>query len=1022
MPVKDTSASQFPQVSIVEASAGSGKTYCLARRYIQLLINPSLKDNEIPLDTILAITFTNKAALEMKERILDFLKRIAFDKFPDPAEKSAFFSSLGVSPEKASDKAYKIMDALLKNYNFFQVQTIDSFINAILCGCAFKLGLSANFKTQKEYFEYLEYALDNLIDRADSDRQIKDLFYGFLRQHTYIENRANWFPKQDILLMLANLFSKSNRYSGIFMPSRVNVGDLIKLKKDILTLMRRLQDGLPEGTHQGFLKNLSEFISRNSETFDIDKIPGRFKNEELPLNKNARPAERMQGVWDKIRQALAKLCEVESAVVYNYYIDIFNLALADLNALSAKEDILFLETLNKKAAGLFDREALSLPELYYRLATRFRHFLIDEFQDTSRLQWENIFLMVEEALSSAGSLFYVGDRKQAIYRFRGGEVSLIDSVRERFSGYNLREEVLTTNFRSSKEIVDFNNKVFSGDNLSRFLKDFTPAESSEIISIFKEAVQSHNRINSGGYVEIEALDYKNKQERDELVKEKLFGLLGELRQRYSLKDIAILVRKNSEAELVSGWLLQEAIPVESELTLNIKQNPYIKELVSFLKFLNSPIDNLSFASFLLGEIFCSASGLKQEQLRDFIFQARNKDEAKAAYLYRAFRLEFGGIWDELIEEFFKNVGFLPLYELVLTIFSKFEVLDRFSGYQAFFMRFLELIKEQEEKASDISSFLEFFDNARDEDLYVKITESNAVRVLTIHKSKGLEFPVVIVPFLEIDARPGFNVVLDSGSGLNLLYLKKVYGEFSVPLREIYREEYFRSFVDELNSIYVAFTRPKDELYIFSDADTLPMPEGETKFGAKASVEKEGLKNHGPILQLACSRYRDWIRLLKDEFSGAGILESRAALLRGEALHYILSLIGNLYDQDKKIILEAALNKAQARFPFVPGFQEFKDIAANILKDNKLKVFFEDKDAQIFPEKEIVDSGGNTKRIDRLILKEKEALIIDYKSSRDNQEEHRLQVKEYMRLISEIFPRRKLRGVLLYLDDLSIEEV
>ena len=150
---------ELPSVHIVEASAGSGKTYALAKRYLGLLINPSLKPDQIPLETILAITFTNKAAAEMKERILEFLKKIALDKFSQPKEKADILASLAVEEGYARRKAFKIMDYLIRNYNFFGVQTIDSFINTILSGCAFKLDLTASFKTKKYYSHYISYIL-----------------------------------------------------------------------------------------------------------------------------------------------------------------------------------------------------------------------------------------------------------------------------------------------------------------------------------------------------------------------------------------------------------------------------------------------------------------------------------------------------------------------------------------------------------------------------------------------------------------------------------------------------------------------------------------------------------------------------------------------------------------------------------------------------------------------------------------------------------------------------------------------
>lgn len=823
MSEKDARLFQFPHVLIVEASAGSGKTYALAKRYTQLLINPYLKPEEIPLNTILAITFTNKAVGEMKERILEFLKKIALDKFSKHKEKADILSSLGVKEELARKKAYRIMDELIRNYNFFQVQTIDSFINAILSGCAFKLNLSANFRTKEEYDEYLAYSLDKLIDKAAADDDIRALFGDFLRHYLFIEKRTGWFPKQNILGILNSLFSKSNRYAGRFLPNDIEAKDLLSRKKGILKTMAQLAANLPPGVNKIFSNKLSDFLSENEDTFDVDDLSIFFKNKDFPINKGSALSKEIEKLWANIRKNIGQLCEAESASLFNYYIDIFNNVLADLKAVSSKDDVLFLEALNKEAAGLFLEGSLTLPELYWRLATRFKHFLIDEFQDTSRLQWENLFMMIQEALSIDGSLFYVGDRKQAIYRFRGGEVSLIDSVKGRFA--NLIEQALAVNYRSRREIVEFNNRIFSKENISRFLKEkqtltksgaqLDVSDKERIAEVFEGSRQTAIEDKPGGYVKAEFIDCKLKDERDRLIKDKVLKLIEDLSRRYPFKEIAILARKNDQVELLTSWLLEKNIPVESEKTLNIRQNSYIKELVSFLKFLSSPIDNLSFASFILGDIFAKASGLDAKKMQDFIFRHKPKGD-QPAYLYREFRLEFPKVWDELVEEFFKSVGFVPLYELIISIFGRFKVMKNFYAYQGFFMRFLELIKEQEEDSPDISSFLEFFDEAAEDDLYVNVTESDSVKITTIHKAKGAEFRAVIVPFTEMNVRTESPVVISDADRdtLRLMHIKKTYADFSPTLERIYREEYIKSFIDELNGIYVAFTRAIDELYIF----------------------------------------------------------------------------------------------------------------------------------------------------------------------------------------------------------------
>jgi len=1036
---QDQRLSQFPQVLIVEASAGSGKTYALARRYIQLLMHAGSSAAEVPLHSILAITFTNKAALEMKERILELLKRIALDVFTHPQEKALLLGALHIDEASARQKAHLIMDALLRNYNFFQVQTIDSFINAILSGCAFKLDLSARFKTEKDYREYLAFSLDKLIDRASTDAQVLELFSNFLTQYIYIENKAGWFPKQYILGIITALFSKSNRYAGSFFLSSATAEQVFSKKEEIVKLLRKLLERLPEGTHASFKNSLSAFLERRDDHFSIEKVSDFFKREELPVNKGHDIPDEPRLLWRRLKDSLSGLCELESVFMLNYYVAIFKRVLEDLKQASSKDDILFLEALNKEARSLFDEKNLGLPELYYRLATRFKHYLLDEFQDTSRLQWENLFIMIQEALSCGGSLFYVGDKKQAIYRFRGGEVSLIDSQKERLRDFNLIEESLTTNYRSRREIVAFNNMLFSQDNLRRFLKELAVEkkgavalddnDAEEITGIFLSSFQESLKNKPGGFVKTEFIEYRSKQEREGSLKPALLGLVRKLAARgVPLRDIAFIVRKNEQVELLTSWLLEENIPVESEKTLNIKANAYIKELVSFLMFLNSPIDNLSFASFILGEIFSRASGISSEEIQDFIFNLHTSSSG-CSYLYREFKGRFPEAWDRLFEDFFKSVGFVPLYELVVSIYRGFAVLEEFPDYQGFFMRFLELIKEAEDKKPSIQVFLDFFAQAPLDDLYVNVAHTDSIKILTIHKSKGLEFPVVILPFLEMNVKAEQEVIVEASEGLKLLYLKKRYADFSPSLARIYRNEYVKAFIDELNSIYVATTRPKDELYIFisPQGETglniagLLLPENDREYGSAGDTRGSSLPQLPPAREILPAAYKDWIHLLKDEFIDEHTLASRAEIFRGEVLHYILSCIGNCAGAEKQVLLNGALLKARKRFPAFTDVASYSGVVGALLADERYERYFNVREGQVYQEKEIVDRFGVTRRLDRLVVTAQDAWIIDYKSSAEAHDEYNEQMTEYISIVKDIYPHLKVTGLLIYLDSLESQE-
>lgn len=1056
---KNNSLDTDKQIFVVEASAGSGKTYALARRYLKLLLNASARKEEEALRSILAITFMNKAAVEMKERILELLKRLALDTFKDESHKKELLGYIGLEEKPCREASFRAMQEIIRRYDYFQVQTIDSFINSLLLGCAFRLGLSANFNIREDYNEYIASSLDMLLDLAAQEKEVKKLFLDFVWHYLSIENRGGWLAKNDIFSVAKSLFSEFNRYGVPFYIHPKGDKEIVAKKKEIYRKIVKISKEIDrDGVDKRFVKGVKDFTEKNDDNFQLERLSSAsWQKEEIPCNKGVSVSVELNEEWSKLRAEIKELSEMEAYSLFNPYIQIFNKIFGFFLLQSQKEDILFLEELNSRAHQLFGKGTISVPEIYYRIGSRFRHFLIDEFQDTSVLQWNNIFILAEEALSTGGTLFYVGDKKQAIYRFRGGEAELFDGVRKELGQFGQKEDVLVRNYRSSKEIVEFNNRVFSPENLKRFIDSynshqeakakndayfkFFPAFEQELLRVFLHSGQKHQPDKPAGYVSVERFDILSSEERSDIVREKLLGLIKDLRSRsFDFKDIAVLSRSGDRVEEISSWLIEEGIPVESEKTLNIRENSLIKEIVSFLKFLDSPIDDLAFASFILGEIFCVASGLPKEKIEDFIFRNRvqeKKEEAHAAYLYRAFQKEFPQAWQQHIEKFFKNVGFLPLYEMLVTIYADFSVLERFPGNQSFFMSFLELVKEKEDEHNGIKAFLEYFKDAVNEDLYVKFPASNAVKVMTVHKAKGLEFPVVIIPFLKISPKAestsdnrgiSYTPALDrKEKTLRLLRLKEDYRRFSEEIRIRYNEEYFRSFLDELNNIYVSFTRAKQELYIFipkkpgtTEPAELLIPDDFVELGKKGKLQKKE-EGQEKLHTLSPSRYSDWIDMLKDEFKDYSQLKFHKQIKKGEVMHYIFSLLGDLSGKDPDAELSKCLVLAQSRFPEFEDFTGLETKIKTLLNDSHFKGLFFCEGSRVFTEKEVVNRFGDTKRIDRLILKDDEVVIIDFKSGREEEGQAK-QIKEYIELIRAIYPGKKVKGCLLYVDELLIKEV
>lgn len=1046
---------QFPEVFVVEASAGSGKTHALAKRYIQLLLHPALTQDSTPMRQILAITFTNKAAIEMKVRILEQLKKTALGLL-NKREEGDLLEPLGISRISAQERAFEVMETIIHHYNFFQVQTIDSFINALLSGCSFKVGLSANFKIKTNAQTYLEYSLDDLLEMAHHDQNIFKIFKEFLHHYLYLENRSGWFPKKDMMSILSNLYRHHNLLAGGFKESFLKTEALIKEKKLILKMMKTLKSRLPAGVDKRFLNNLENFLDKNPDSFDIDDISEFFSREEVPVKKGEKASQEAQGLWHSLRGQLQKLCEMESHSLFDPYIAIFHHVLARLEDLTRKEDILFLEELSKRARFLFDATGITVEELYYRLATRFHHYLIDEFQDTSLLQWQNMHLMAEEALSTGGSLFYVGDKKQAIYGFRGGEVKLFDYLKKEFQAFHVHMEVLTANWRSLPAIIDFNNQIFSLNNLKRFISAkesyelekhkhnalmFNEEDINDILDVFSHAEQSCIHNNPAGYLEVKYIDMDKKEERDAFIKGGLLETLDELRKRFSPEEIAILTRSNREVEQITGWLIEKEWAVKSERTSHIVENPLIGEIIFLLRFLNSPMDNLAFAQFIAGDIFTKATGLSKDEVHDFLFKNREAIRSQKDFsLYGAFRQQFPKIWQEFLEEFFKSVGLYPLYELVVSMIHRFACLKSFKEQQGFFMHFLELIKKREDEIFDLSSFLEYLEDVPHEDAFVPLSDQKAVNILTIHKAKGLQFPVVIIPFLGMDVQIGSQgkdqqqsyIIEYTDDKVELLRLKKKYTHFSPSLAATHRQEYKRAFLSELSNIYVALTRAQYELYAFipkrsgqsSNLVHLLIPEDSYGLGEKLKTKeiiKKPPERH-PYNSLPASSCQDWIGFLKDEFIDRKNVFEREHLMKGEAMHRLLSFVGNCVLVEEKKLMESALSSAKKDYPFIEGDNFYSRRLKEILHQEDLRPFFYIEEGEVYTEKEIVNRQGHTKRMDRLIVRLKEVWVVDYKSSQEEHSAHEEQLREYMQVLKELFPKKGVRGFLLYMDELDFKEV
>lgn len=1001
---------RFPHIQVVDASAGSGKTWRLAQRFIHLLFTSNLRN-------ILAITFTNKAANEMKERILEWLKRAALgdrEMIENIKQSDNLGAVSGLSEKLIQQKSEEKIFEILHDYLNFNVSTIDSFLNSIALSSSMDIGLPPGYEITTNPSPYIKYVVDLMLSGVGKDvHKHTELFDEFLNSFLTLEESRSWQPKNSILEKVEMLRSRENMMGMRFEEFQGNLVD-----KNLL--FNLLEKEKKKVTNKRMLKAIENTIS----TRNIEKM-GNWVEELSPF----------------VRKKIDDFFYAGASKRFNSYIAILSRVRSELEEIKKRKRVVFIDEISIRIGEFLQREGI-VPEIYFMLGDVIFHYLIDEFQDTNRVQWSNLKPLIENSLSQGGSLFYVGDRKQALFRFRGGDIELFDRVKEDFPSVERAQPViLKENYRSKRNIVEFNNRIFAPDNLKKLggLKDLKIAE------IYENCRQNVARKENpeGGYVLVKKIPGKTNEETGENLRKELILKLQEITAGHRFEEIAILVEENEDVRTITNWLVESGYPAASDVTMDLRKNSWVIEIINFIKFLNSPDDDLSFAAFITGDIFCWSAGISREKIFSFLQDCRNRK----TMLYILFREKFPGIWKDYIEPFFQKTGFLPLYDLVFEIFKVYRIFDRIPENEGFFMRLLEIIKEREDSGENsLQSFLDYLEQEEKEVFQIVLPEhTDAIRISTIHKAKGLSFPVVIACFL---AKPRIkNEFIEKDKDrLFLKYITKGgHYPFSNRLRIIYDRESEQCVIDALNSFYVALTRAEDELYIFVAENCGPASIllQEEEVGEVLATIQEKKKEY-PEKKISEKPLRVEESLISRELSGQVQLASphwstklcrekieietfvnkqrRRIIERGTFIHYVLSGIKKIEGDTERIVEERTMQAALEK-RYGGDVKEIIKILSNILKIKEVREWFlceGDNEKEVcLPE--YVEGKSGIRRIDRYAVMGDRILVIEYKTGEDRgtSEMHRQQIAEYIELVKKIYPDKKIEGYLLYMDEQRI---
>jgi ATP-dependent exoDNAse (exonuclease V) beta subunit len=578
---------QRPSFAIYDASAGSGKTYALVKEYLKIILVAKKND---AYRNILAITFTNKAVHEMKSRIVGSLSEFAKD---EPSQKAQdLMQDLAVETElsviQIKIKSQQIIKHIIHNYAAFDISTIDKFAHKVIRAFALDLGLQMNFEVSLESDNLLTEAVDALISQAGEDETLTKLLINFTMEKT--DDDKSWDISREIF-EVGKLIQNENNREEIAHFKGKSISDFLEIKSklaDASKIIEKENVALAENALQLIEKNGINVKSFSRGTFPnhLQSIAdGKFnpKNktfrevEDISINKTAKDTAIIESIIPELLQILGKIYKnFEQRDFYNAFLkNITPLSLLstisqELKKIQDEQNVLSIAEFN----SLIHKEIQNQPApfIYERLGERYRHFFIDEFQDTSEMQWQNLIPLIDNATSSEidgekGTLMIVGDPKQSIYRWRGGKAEQFIDLSKNHNPFNNPEKSiqhLDKNYRSYSEVIEFNNRFFQ--MLSHQF------ENEDYKDLYENHSFQKSNSKTGGYVNISFLpliekEADSEEEEEELTKTDLYvqatlkTILEVRKKGFKYNDIAILVRHNKNGTSIANYLIEHGIPI-----------------------------------------------------------------------------------------------------------------------------------------------------------------------------------------------------------------------------------------------------------------------------------------------------------------------------------------------------------------------------------------------------------------------------------------------------------------------------
>ena len=1037
--------------TIYNASAGSGKTFTLVKEYLKILLQ---SNNPEEFKYILAITFTNKAVGEMKERIITTLIECASKTIlENPNSMFTILSGeLSMQPKVLQEKSEKILNSIIYNYAAFDVSTIDGFTHKIIRTFAHDLKLSLNFEVELDQDALLHEAVDSLIAKAGTDKKLTDILIDFALEKA--DDDKSWdisydFNKIAKLLINENdipfietLRDKSLEDFNVLKTQirkdlKIVENQIIEQAQSVLTLIESCSLQFNDFTSSYLPKHFQKLASKNFTVNFNPKWQTTLINNEALYPKRVTP-DIASTIDDIQSQLIVAFTETKQQLFQHKFLKAFYKNITPLSVLNAinQELIKIKKDQNKMLISEFNTiiskqiKDQPTPFIYERLGEKFRHYFIDEFQDTSKLQWENLIPLIDNTLSGGnlkqvqGSAMIVGDAKQAIYRWRGGEAEqFLNLFNKKAKPFQVAQHVepLPTNYRSFKEIINFNNSFF------KYLSQ-TSFSNFDYSHLYDEGANQNTFIDSEGYIQIDFLDIEKDDDKNIIYPQKVLETIKDcIANGFKYEDICVLVRKKKEGVAIAEYLNAASIPIMSSETMLIYNCPEVQFIDQLLNLLIQPENDeikINVLNYLTQKFdIDDKHEFFEKHIALSLFQTFKKFEEYQIYLNP----------NQLLQ--------LPLYDLAETIVRHFNLVATSNAYIQFYLDFV--LEYSQKQGASLSGFLEYANQKKEALSIVSPQGQNAVQIMTIHKSKGLEFPIVIFPYAdldmyrELDPKEWFPLQPENFNGFSntLLNYNKDFENYGDVGLHIYNTHQAALELDNINLLYVALTRPIEQLYIISKGNVSAKELENPKTYAGLFINY--LKQQQEWLELQPTyTFGNMLRTSKEKESTKELVEHHEFISTSKESHDIKIVTNSGYlwntEQEKAIekgnLIHNIMAHINTKEDVVFAISHFLDRAiinpkqaeslqktiSQIVEHDQLKSYFTAENT-IYNERDIISKNKTIIRPDRMVVNSNnEVVIIDYKTGTEDQK-HQEQLENYQAIIEEM-PYKVTKKMLVYINE------